>query len=178
MPGKRWRAVALALLATLLVTMLVVTASGLLHPYGQIVRVAYEIERRGVVYSWGGGHAETPGPSTGTCLGYHGSIQPCPAARTRGLDCSGFTRWVYAQALGEDVLGPGNTDDHLRRLRRVTSALPGDLVFFGKITNNSVSTHHVGIYLGGGKMMNAPETGAMVRVDDIRRKDFAGFYRY
>ncbi|WP_043625234.1 C40 family peptidase [Nonomuraea candida] len=143
-----------------------------------IVRLAYQIEQRGIVYSWGGGHAAAPGPSKGTCRGYKGRIKPCPAARTRGLDCSGFARWVYALAHGEDVLGPGNTDDHVRKMRRVSSARPGDLVFFGKVGKRSVRTHHVGIYLGDGKMMNAPETGAVVRVDRIRgKKDFAGFYR-
>ncbi|MEW9553968.1 C40 family peptidase [Nonomuraea sp. NPDC050783] len=146
----------------------------------RIVRLAYAIEQRGVVYSWGGGHAERPGPSKGTCVGYRGSVRPCPAARTRGLDCSGFTRWVYAMAYGTDVLGPGNTDDHVRRLRRVrTAPLPGDLVFFGTVAGRTVRTHHVGVYLGGGRMMNAPETGARVRVDRVSRlKDFAGYYRY
>jgi cell wall-associated NlpC family hydrolase len=146
----------------------------------RIVQIAYEIEQRGVVYSWGGGHAERPGPSKGTCKGYKGRIKPCPAAKTRGLDCSGFARWVYALAHGDDVLGPGNTNDHVRRMRRVDARpVPGDLVFFGKITKKSVKTHHVGIYLGQGKMMNAPETGAVVRIDEIARlKDFAGFYRY
>ncbi len=144
-----------------------------------IVQIAYEIEQRGIPYAWGGGHAPRPGPSNGTCRGYKGRIKPCPAARTRGLDCSGFARWVYALAHGKDVLGPGNTNDHVRRTRRVkASPMPGDLVFFGKITKKSVKTHHVGIYLGGGKMMNAPETGAVVRIDDIARlKDFAGYYR-
>ncbi|WP_219471073.1 C40 family peptidase [Nonomuraea rhizosphaerae] len=152
----------------------------LVRPYpSAIVRLAYEIEGRGIVYSWGGGHASDPGPSKGTCLGYQGRIRPCPAARTRGLDCSGFTRWVYAMAHGVDVLGPGTTDDHVRRMHRVKKPVPGDLIFFGKITKKTVKTHHVGIYLGHGRMMNAPETGASVRVDDIRRiKDFAGFYRY
>ncbi|MFI7135537.1 C40 family peptidase [Nonomuraea sp. NPDC050153] len=173
---RRWR-LAAGVAALLL---LVATASvplGLYVP-ANVVRIAYEIEQRRIVYSWGGGHAEEPGPSTGTCQGYRGKIRPCPAARTRGLDCSGFARWVYALASGSDVLGPGNTNDHVRRMRRVQVAMPGDLVFFGKVTKKAVKTHHVGIYLGNGKMMNAPETGAMVRVDDIaRRKDFAGFYR-
>ncbi|MEU8358301.1 NlpC/P60 family protein [Nonomuraea sp. NPDC048882] len=172
---KRRLAVAAALL------LLTATASvplGLSVP-PLVVRIAYEIERYGIVYSWGGGHGVDPGPSKGTCRGYRGGIRPCPAARTRGLDCSGFTRWVYALAHGEDVLGPGNTDDHLRKMRRVRDPRPGDLVFFGKVTKRSVRTHHVGVYLGGGKMMNAPETGAMVRIDTIKKKkDFAGFYRY
>ncbi|MEV4175084.1 NlpC/P60 family protein [Nonomuraea sp. NPDC049709] len=167
-----------AAVALLLVTATASVPLGLPAP-PLIVRLAYEIEQRGIVYSWGGGHSSDPGPSKGTCRGYKGKIRPCPAARTRGLDCSGFARWVYALAHGEDVLGPGNTDDHVRKMRRVSSARPGDLVFFGKVTKRSVRTHHVGIYLGAGKMMNAPETGAVVRIDDIAgKKGFAGFYRY
>jgi cell wall-associated NlpC family hydrolase len=141
----------------------------------EIVQIAYRLETKGIVYSWGGGHADEPGPSKGTCLGYRGKIKPCPAAKTRGLDCSGFTRWVYALAHGTDVLGPGTTDDHLKRLRRVRTPYPGDLVYFGKTRKK---TQHVGIYLGQGKMMNAPETGAKVRVDPIRRKNFLGYYRF
>jgi cell wall-associated NlpC family hydrolase len=155
----------------------VATASAPIRKYvlPEIVAIAHAVEQRRIVYSWGGGHAEEPGPSKGTCLGYRGSIKPCPAARTRGLDCSGFTRWVYALAHGTDVLGPGNTDDHVRRMRRVRIAVPGDLVYFGKSTRR---TSHVGIYLGHGRMMNAPETGAVVRIDDIDRvKGFLGFYR-
>lgn len=172
MSGRRWAAVAVMLV------LLGATASAPLVRYvlPEIVEIAYDIQEREIVYSWGGGHAERPGPSKGTCLGYTGKIKPCPAARTRGLDCSGFTRWVYALAHGTDVLGPGNTDDHLRRLRRVTLPRPGDLVYFGK---SRKKTRHVGIYLGRGRMMNAPETGAVVRVDDIDRvKGFLGFYRY
>jgi cell wall-associated NlpC family hydrolase len=174
---RQWRRLA-AVLAVLLVG---ATASMpfLLHSPPSIVPIAYELQRRDIVYSWGGGHGEDPGPSLGTCQGYHGSVTPCPAARTRGLDCSGFTRWVYALAHGADVLGPGNTDDHVRRMHRVRTGVPGDLVFFGKITKNAVMTHHVGVYLGGGKMMDAPATGTVVRVDVIgRHPDFAGFYRY
>ncbi|WP_433436907.1 C40 family peptidase [Nonomuraea sp. CA-141351] len=173
---RRWRSAA----GVAVLVLVAATASVPLELYvaPNIVRIAYEVEQRGIVYSWGGGHDAEPGPSAGTCKGYQGKIKPCPAAWTRGLDCSGFARWVYALAHGSDVLGPGNTNDHVRRMRRVAAAMPGDLVFFGKITEKDVKTHHVGIYLGGGKMMDAPETGAVVRVDDIaRRKDFAGFYR-
>ncbi|HEY5473650.1 MAG TPA: NlpC/P60 family protein, partial [Candidatus Limnocylindrales bacterium] len=40
---------------------------------------------------------------------------------------------------------------------------PGDLVFFGSPS----FSHHVGIYVGGGQMIDAPYTGAVVRYDSI-----------
>ena len=44
---------------------------------------------------------------------------------------------------------------------------PGDLVFFARNTANPMSIHHVGIYVGKGKMIDAPHTGAEVRYDDV-----------
>jgi cell wall-associated NlpC family hydrolase len=48
---------------------------------------------------------------------------------------------------------------------------PGDLLFFGN------PIHHVGIYVGGGLMIDAPHTGASVRIDSIGRSDYAGAAR-
>jgi peptidoglycan DL-endopeptidase CwlO len=45
---------------------------------------------------------------------------------------------------------------------------PGDLVFFG---SSGPSNHHVGIYIGGGTMIEAPHTGAYVRYASIYRPD-------
>ena len=55
------------------------------------------VERRRGALRVGGGHGAL-GPSTGTCAGYTGSIKPCPATTTVGVDCSGFARGVYQQA--------------------------------------------------------------------------------
>lgn len=134
-----------------------------------------------IPYAWGGGHDDAPGPSYGTCAGYRGAIRPCPATTTVGLDCSGLARWVYRLAYGRDVLGPGNTNDHVRRLRRIPLALarPGDLVFYGSVGKRRAKTHHVGIYIGRGKMINALRTGTTVRVDRLTAvKGFAGYFRY
>jgi cell wall-associated NlpC family hydrolase len=79
------------------------------------------------------------------------------------------------------VLGGGNTDDHVRRLRKVTptAARPGDLVFYGKVRKRTVKTHHVGIYIGSGKMINALRTGTTIRTDRVTLlPDLAGYYRY
>jgi peptidoglycan hydrolase-like protein with peptidoglycan-binding domain len=130
-----------------------------------------------IPYSWGGGHSSKVGPSLGTCTGYTGSIHPCPASSTVGLDCSGFSRWVYDLAYGSDVLGSGNTDSQLRRMHQVSasSAQPGNLVFFGTLSD----THHVGIYIGNGLMINAFETGTYVQTNSISSlSDLVGYYAY
>jgi hypothetical protein len=48
--------------------------------------------------------------------------------------------------------------------------LPGDLVFFRDSTGD---VHHVGISLGGDKFINAPHTGAKVRVNSLDEPYFA-----
>ncbi|HTK07062.1 MAG TPA: NlpC/P60 family protein [Ktedonobacteraceae bacterium] len=129
-----------------------------------------------VSYAWGGGHGSTPGPSLGTCSGYTGP-SPCRANQTDGLDCSGFVRWVYSIAFGSDVLN-GSTytmidNPHLQQID-ATTAVPGDLVFFGA---SAASVHHIGIYIGDGKMINALRTGTVVRTDPLL-SDLFGYYHY
>ncbi len=128
-----------------------------------------------VPYSWGGGHGGRPGPSLGTCVGYTGSILPCPATHTVGTDCSGFSRWVYDLAFGSDVLGSGNTNNQLTHLHQVSAsaAQPGDLVFFGTLSN----THHVGIYIGNGLMIDALQTGTNIQTNHLL-SDLVGYFRY
>ena len=45
---------------------------------------------------------------------------------------------------------------------------PGDLVFYG---TNPTNIHHVGMYVGNGRMIEAPHTGAFVRYSSIYRGD-------
>lgn len=78
-----------------------------------------------------------------------------------GLDCSGFTKLVYGQ-LGIEL--PRTSAQQATVGTKVSSlaaAQPGDLVFF----NSPVS--HVGIYLGDGKMIDAPKSGDVVRIRDV-----------
>jgi cell wall-associated NlpC family hydrolase len=48
---------------------------------------------------------------------------------------------------------------------------PGDLVFFGS------PIHHVGMYAGGGEMIEAPYSGARVRYASVDRHDYSGACR-
>jgi peptidoglycan DL-endopeptidase RipA len=57
------------------------------------------------------------------------------------------------------------------------SLAPGDLVFFAYNTANPGSIHHVGMYIGGGAMIEAPYSGASVRIASIGRRDFIGAVR-
>jgi cell wall-associated NlpC family hydrolase len=79
-----------------------------------------------------------------------------------GFDCSGLVQWAYARAgvalprVAQDQYDAGPT------LARAAALVPGDLLFFG---TGPRSVTHVGIYLGDGRFVDAPHTGAVVRVD-------------
>ena len=83
-------------------------------------------------------------------------------ASPSGFDCSGLVMYCYAQiGIG---LSHGATDQQRASHPVSLSALqPGDLVFFGSASYS----HHVGIYVGGGSMIDAPHSGAVVRYDSI-----------
>ena len=116
--------------------------------YGKVIASGRLAVQEAIPYSWGGGHAATPGPSLGTCVGYTGSIQPCPASSTIGLDCSGLVRWAYWLGAGIDLGNGGNTDSQFNSRHAVhiseSQKQPGDLEFFG----SPADTFHVVIYSG------------------------------
>jgi cell wall-associated NlpC family hydrolase len=57
------------------------------------------------------------------------------------------------------------------------SLAPGDLVSFAHNTGDPGSIHHVGMYVGGGAMVEAPYSGARIRVASIGRGDHIGAVR-
>jgi peptidoglycan DL-endopeptidase CwlO len=91
----------------------------------------------GVPYQWGG-----TDPST-------------------GLDCSALVQRVYAD-LGVSL--PRVAAEQAQQgvpVASLAEAQPGDLVTYG------TPAEHIGIYIGDGKMIDAPHTGGAVRVDDV-----------
>jgi peptidoglycan DL-endopeptidase RipA len=54
---------------------------------------------------------------------------------------------------------------------------PGDLVFYAYNPADPSTIHHVGIYIGAGNMIDAPYTGANVRITPFLRGDFIGAVR-
>jgi cell wall-associated NlpC family hydrolase len=81
------------------------------------------------------------------------------ASGPHGFDCSGLTRFVYQQAA--DISLPHYSRAQYGKVKKVSraNAQPGDLVFFFER-----GAHHVGIYIGDGKMIDAPGRGDKVRV--------------
>jgi hypothetical protein len=63
------------------------------------------------------------------------------------------------------------------RVWNVADMLPGDLVFYAYNTADPATIHHVGIYIGAGNMIDAPYTGANVRITPFLRGDFIGAVR-
>jgi peptidoglycan DL-endopeptidase CwlO len=115
------------------------TSSGSAPParYGGVVGIA--MRYLGVPYRWGGSS-----PST-------------------GFDCSGFTKFVFAQV---GVSLPHNAAMQYQLGRPVSRSelQPGDLVFFHGLG-------HMGIYIGGGSFIHSPRTGDVVKVSPL-----AGWY--
>ncbi len=87
------------------------------------------------------------------------------------FDCSGLTQFVWRQA-GVEIPRVAADQDAWTIPVPLSQLLPGDLVFYG-----TTDIHHVGIYIGGGLMINAPHTGDVVRVTSIWWSDLAGFGR-
>ena len=87
-----------------------------------------------------------------------------------GFDCSGLVQYVYGQ-LGVSL--PHNTVAQWNSANAVSvprnQLQPGDLVFFDKLD-------HVGIYIGYGDFIDAPHTGAFVRVDSLDDGWYAANY--
>ena len=116
--------------------------------------VAVALAQLGSPYVWG-----AEGPST--------------------FDCSGLTSFAYAAA--------GVTIPRVSRAQYAAYAgmrsvdplhlVPGDLVFFADSPGNPGTIHHVGMYVGGGVMVEAPYSGARVRLASIGRRDYIGAVR-
>jgi hypothetical protein len=85
---------------------------------------------------------------------------------SKGLDCSGLTQLVYKN-LGIDL--PRTASQQATSGQAVASladARPGDLVFFD-YSSSRPGVDHVGIYVGNGKMIAAPQEGETVKVQDV-----------
>ena len=130
---------------------------------GSAVETAIAAAQRqlGVIYSWGGGSLSGPSMGWGVDAGII------------GFDCSGLTRYAYAQA---GISIPRNSSAQYKALPKVSRAdlQRGDLVFWATNTSNPSTIHHVAIYLGGGRILEAPQSGSVIRETSMRWSGFIG----
>lgn len=100
--------------------------------------LALAYRQLGMPYVWGGANPET------------------------SFDCSGLVQWVYGQA---GVRLPRTAQQQFNATTRLApeELQPGDLVFYASTYPSSEPITHVGIYVGNGRMINAPTTGDVVR---------------
>jgi cell wall-associated NlpC family hydrolase len=113
--------------------------------------VAFAMAQIGRPYLWG-----AAGPSAYDCSGLM-----LAAYRSAGIYLPRVSRaqWYAGPHVGLGELAPG------------------DLVFFAYNVHAPSTIHHVGMYIGGGAMVEAPYTGARVRTASIGRRDYIGAVR-
>jgi len=149
-------------------------------------RRAAELARQRASHSHGGGGGSHYGGSQATTAGARKAIAFARAQLGKPyqwaadgpatFDCSGLTMRAW-EAGGISL--PHWSVAQWQVSTPVTSAnaRPGDLVFFAYDLNDFTSIHHVALYIGNGLMIEAPFTGADVRISSVDRPDLFGFAR-
>ena len=94
-------------------------------------------------------------------------------SRSTGVDCSGLVLNVFQHSVGMRL--PRTAAEQARAGVRVSrdQLKPGDLVFFN---TSRRANSHVGIYIGNNRMLHAPRSGGVVRIEDISKKYWATRY--
>jgi cell wall-associated NlpC family hydrolase len=129
---------------------------------------------RGTLAALGSAAAEAPNSRAAAAVSYAyqklGSPYVWGATGPNAFDCSGLVQAAYRSA---GVSLPRTTYSQIDAGRRVSRSdlLPGDLVFF------YAGISHVGIYVGNGRMIHAPNPSAPVRVAPLDEMPFTGATR-
>jgi cell wall-associated NlpC family hydrolase len=115
----------------------------------------------GTPYSWGGGNSSGPTWGTGGPVGF---------------DCSGLALWAWAQV---GVSLPHYSGYQYRSGVHISrgNLMPGDLVFWAYNTADPGSIHHVAVYIGGGRIVQAPQTGDVVKISYMWSNGYIGASR-
>jgi cell wall-associated NlpC family hydrolase len=112
----------------------------------------------GVPYSWGGGNASgaTVGIRDGGVADSYGDYNKV------GFDCSGLMVYAFAAAGISLRHYTGYQYESGRQIPQ-SQMQPGDMIFYGPY-----DIHHVTMYIGNGKMIEAPESGSYVMISPVR----------
>lgn len=97
-------------------------------------------------------------------------------------DCSGLALAAY-RSVGASLPRIANTQYRsttpvsVSRTVKGDLLVPGDLLFFSTDPGDWTQIHHVGIYIGGGRMVHAPHTGDVVKISPVWWSEFFGATR-
>ncbi|GIG70719.1 C40 family peptidase [Phytomonospora endophytica] len=94
------------------------------------------------------------------------------------FDCSGLM-WAAYRSVGISLPRIANDQYHQTSDEPigVEYLLPGDLIFYGDRPGDWTSVYHVGMYIGDGKMVQAPTAGDVVKVSPVWFDDYFGATR-
>ncbi|MBO0962616.1 C40 family peptidase [Neobacillus sp. MM2021_6] len=87
-----------------------------------------------------------------------------------GFDCSGFVSYVY-RSVGVGLPRVSRDQQNVGTRISPSQVQPGDLVFRGS------PAYHVGIYIGGGQYIHAPQTGDVVKIASYNPSSFSSAAR-
>ncbi|NWQ44365.1 C40 family peptidase [Bacillus sp. EB106-08-02-XG196] len=87
-----------------------------------------------------------------------------------GFDCSGFTSYVF-RSVGISLPRTSRAQQNVGTRISLNQVQPGDLVFRGS------PAYHVGIYIGGGQYIHAPQTGDVVKIAPFNPSKFSSASR-
>ncbi|HUH54745.1 MAG TPA: C40 family peptidase [Rhodanobacter sp.] len=93
-----------------------------------------------------------------------------------GFDCSGLVDYIYRAATGISLPRTSHAMSTMqgRKVNRMTQLASGDLVFFD--IGGAIS--HVGVYVGKGRFVHAPNSGGTVRLDDLDGPYWGNHFAY
>ncbi|MBI3688764.1 MAG: C40 family peptidase [Actinobacteria bacterium] len=124
----------------------------------------------GQPYAWGGGNAQGP------TYGVNGPDGGWNDSQVYGFDCSGLTLWAWAQAGAPLPHYSGYQYFQGSVHPSVGGLMPGDLVFWS-YDGTAGGIHHVAIYLGGGQIIQAPQSGDVVKISSMWYSGYFGAVR-
>lgn len=82
----------------------------------------------------------------------------------QGFDCSGFVQAAFQQSMNVTLPRRAAEQAHATAPIDAGQLQPGDLVFFNTLGHRF---SHVGIYVGDGRFIHSPRSGASVRLEDM-----------
>jgi cell wall-associated NlpC family hydrolase len=124
------------------------------------------LSQLGVPYAWGGGNANGPtrGISDGGVADAHGDYNKI------GFDCSGLMIYAFA-AVGKRLPHYSGYQATAGRRVPLSQKRPGDMLFWA----SGGRIHHVALYIGNERMVEAPYSGSHVRIASVRYGGIVGY---